>query len=65
MNTIEQKARGLVLDLSVLARRIEIETGRTDPHAPSYEGAQAHIAKAIKHLEAAISCLADPPDYNR
>jgi hypothetical protein len=66
MTTIEQRLRGLVLELESLGARLEVEAERVDPHADrvGYEGAAAHLGEAVDHLRGALSCLVDSPHWD-
>jgi hypothetical protein len=59
MSTVEQRMRGLVMELESLHARIGISSEE------GAEGALAHLEQAIEHLHGAISCLTDPPEWNR
>jgi hypothetical protein len=66
MTSIEQRLRGLIVELESLGRRLEVEAERTDPHADKVgcEGASAHLSEAVQHLQGALSCLVDRPHWD-
>jgi hypothetical protein len=67
MSTIEQRLRGLALELQTIQGRIIMESDRVDPHfdKSKYQAASTHVGDALEYVQMALACIVDPPEWNR